>query len=36
MSIYILQMKKGLSHHNFKDYEEKLTELITYKLRTFA
>lgn len=26
-------MKEGLSQHNFKDYEEKLTELITYKLR---
>lgn len=25
-------MKEGLSRHNFKDYEEKLIELITYEL----
>lgn len=29
MSIYILQMKEGLSQHKFKDYEEKLIDLIT-------
>lgn len=34
--IYILQIKEGLSQHNFKDHEQKLIQLITYTLRTFA
>ena len=33
---YILQIREGLSQHNFKDYKKKPTELITYKLRTSA